>query len=135
MTGKNISFPRTTILAAWIMVLSLPAAYSASGHQETALIHTVMFSLNSAPDSEAAQEFLREGKEILTRIPGVENFEVRRQVSGKNPYQFGFSMQFADQAAFERYLEHPLHTSFVKERWDREVADFLEADYILCNPD
>ncbi len=106
---------------------SADKAPRASG--EEVIIHTVMFSLKTSPDSEETRNFLRDGKEILTAIPGVENFEVRRQVSAKNSFQYGFSMHFADSAAFEEYLNHPLHVSFVRERWEKEVSGFMEADY------
>jgi len=121
------------VLLGGIFLLSCPAVLSqreeSAPDREVTIIHTVMFSLKSAPDSQVTAEFLRDGKRILTSIPGVLNFEVRRQVSRKNPYQFGFSMHFADREAFEEYLNHPLHQEFVRERWDKEVSGFLEADY------
>ena len=45
-------------------------------------------------------------------------------------YQFGFSMEFADQAAYTAYNVHPKHVKFVKDRWEREVERFLEIDYV-----
>ena len=62
-------------------------------------------------------------------IPGVEKFERLRQVSPKNGYAFGFSMEFADQAAYDGYNRHPDHVAFVEGRWIPEVAEFLEIDY------
>ena len=53
-----------------------------------------------------------------------------RQVSGKNPYAFNFSMEFADQAAYDGYNNHPVHVSFVQNRWVPEVEEFLEADFV-----
>lgn len=38
-------------------------------------------------------------------------------------------MQFTDRTAFNGYLDHPLHVSFVSERWEKEVSAFQEADY------
>jgi hypothetical protein len=38
-------------------------------------------------------------------------------------------MEFADQAAYDRYNQDPRHVAFVQERWIPEVADFLEVDY------
>ena len=52
-----------------------------------------------------------------------------REVSPKNDYRFGISMEFADAAAYEGYNEHPDHVRFVAERWLPEVTDFLEIDY------
>ena len=52
-----------------------------------------------------------------------------REVSPKNGYRFGISMEFADQAAYDAYNAHPDHVRFVETRWLPEVSDFLEIDY------
>jgi len=39
-------------------------------------------------------------------------------------------MEFADQAAYTRYNEHPDHVAFVRDRWVPEVETFLEIDYV-----
>jgi len=90
--------------------------------------HTVVFSLKHAAGSEAEAAFLRDAL-VLEAIPGVKKFERLRQVSPKADFAFGFSMEFADQAAYDGYNEHPVHTAFVADRWVPEVADFLEIDY------
>jgi hypothetical protein len=38
-------------------------------------------------------------------------------------------MEFANQADYDAYNEHPLHVQFVNERWVTEVENFLEIDY------
>jgi hypothetical protein len=91
--------------------------------------HTVQFKLKHAPGSPEEQDFLSAAL-ALTSIPGVTRFEQSRQVSGKNPYAFNFSMEFADQAAYDGYNNHPIHVSFVQSRWVPEVEVFLEADFI-----
>ena len=91
--------------------------------------HTVIFTLKHAHGSLQEKSFLRDAK-VLTEIPGVKKFEQLKQVSPKNDYQFGFSMEFADQAAYTAYNVHPKHVKFVKERWEREVERFLEIDYV-----
>ena len=73
---------------------------------------------------------VRLGAKVLEAIPGVEKFEQLRQISPKNGYAFGFSMEFADQAAYGRYNDHPDHVAFVRNRWVPEVAEFLEIDYV-----
>ena len=90
--------------------------------------HTVAFRLHHAPGSPEEADFLASAK-ALADIPGVTAFEQLRQTSPKNDFAFGFSMEFADQAAYDGYNEHPVHTSFVADRWVPEVADFLEIDY------
>ena len=91
--------------------------------------HTVAFRLVHAPGSPKEKAFLTESKRILAAIPGVEKFETLRQVGHKNDYTFGFSMEFADQRAYDSYNRHPHHAAFVRERWEKEVEIFLEIDY------
>ncbi|MEO3946088.1 Dabb family protein [Gorillibacterium sp. CAU 1737] len=93
------------------------------------IIHSVIFRLKHEAGAQAEQQFLEDGKTLLSAIPSVENFCVLRQVSPKNDYAFGFSMEFADEAAYQSYNEHPSHVAFVQERWETEVEAFLEIDY------
>ena len=90
--------------------------------------HTVVFTLKHAAGSAEEESFLRDAK-VLATIPGVEKFEQLRQISPKTDYAFGFSMEFADQAAYDGYNEHPEHLAFVRDRWLAEVTDFAEIDY------
>ena len=90
--------------------------------------HTVTFTLAHPEGSPAEQDFL-EAAGRLAAIPGVEEFELLAEVSPKNGYRFGLSMEFADRAAYDGYNEHPDHVRFVQERWLIEVSDFLELDY------
>ena len=90
--------------------------------------HTVAFTLVHADGSRGERDFL-DAAERLAGIPGVEAFELLAEVSPKNDYRFGISMEFADRSAYERYNEHPDHVRFVQERWLSEVSEFLELDY------
>jgi LAS superfamily LD-carboxypeptidase LdcB len=92
--------------------------------------HTVVFTLNHPAGSAAENEFL-DAADVLADIPGVQRFEKLKQVSVKNDYAFGFSMEFADQAAYSGYDQHPWHVAFVRDRWVPEVARFMEIDYVL----
>lgn len=90
--------------------------------------HTVVFTLHHRAGSAEERAFLEDAR-VLAAIPGVENFERLRQISPKNDYSFGFSMEFADAAAYAGYNDHPHHVAFVRDRWVPEVSRFLEIDY------
>lgn len=91
--------------------------------------HTVMFTLRHAKGSLMEKSFLRDA-DVLATIPGVKNFEKLRQTSAKTPdYAFGFAMEFDDQKAYDAYNVHPKHVAFVRDRWNKEVAKFQEADF------
>ena len=90
--------------------------------------HTVAFALVHREGSAEERDFL-DAAERLADIPGVEAFELLAEVSPKNGYRFGISMEFADRAAYDRYNEHPDHVRFVQQRWLSEVSEFIEIDY------
>ncbi len=92
--------------------------------------HTVAFRLRHPDGSSAERDFLDTAQRVLPAIPGVQHFERLREVSRKNGFTFGFSMEFADQEAYDRYSNHPDHNRFVQERWVREVEEFMEIDYV-----
>ena len=91
--------------------------------------HTVAFSLKHAQGSPQEIAFLDEGMK-LAQIPTVRNFHCLRQVSRKNNFDFGFSMEFDSEEAYQTYNNHPFHQNFVATRWIPEVRDFLELDYV-----
>ena len=62
--------------------------------------HTVAFKLKHSSGSESEDSFLK-AAQVLTSIPTVRNFEWLRQVSQKNKFEFGFSMEFASQRDYE----------------------------------
>jgi hypothetical protein len=90
--------------------------------------HTVVFKLGHAAGSAEEASFLQAARK-LAEIPAVTNFECLRQVSKKNIYQFGLSMDFVNQQDYQAYHEHPDHVDFVETRWKPEVTDFMEIDY------
>lgn len=91
--------------------------------------HSVVFRLAHGEGSQAEADFLT-AIAALGLIPGVEDFELMREASTKNDYQFALTMEFANQPAYEAYNAHPDHVDFVSSRWGSEVADFLEIDTV-----
>lgn len=90
--------------------------------------HTVAFTLKHSAGSAEEARFLQEAF-VLKTIPMVERFEQLRQISTKCEHAFGFSMEFADQAAYDAYNHHPIHERFVAEFWVTQVSAFQEIDY------
>lgn len=90
--------------------------------------HTVVFKLKHLKDSPEEKKFLDEIRK-LSSIPGVKKFELLRQVSKKNNYDFGLSMEFDSAKAYEVYSNHPDHNAFVQTYWVNEVKEYMEIDY------
>ncbi len=105
------------------------ACTSSAALKNGEVLHTVIFDLKYPVGSPEAEKFLADGYNILTKVPGVHDFQVFRQVSPKNDYQYGFYMRFKNQADFDSYTANPDHTKFVTERWDTEVSRFQESDF------
>ena len=94
----------------------------------TRVRHSVAFALTHPAGSAAEQNFL-DALRALASIDGVEAFGIAREVSPKNDYRLGVSMEFADQEAYDAYNTDPRHVAFVQERWVPEVTDFIEIDF------
>ena len=92
--------------------------------------HTVVFKLKHPNDSKEERQFLIAAQK-LSLIPRVNKFECLRQVSKKNDFNFGLSMEFDSKTDYDEYSNHPDHVSFVSNRWLKEVGEFLEIDYEL----
>jgi len=90
--------------------------------------HTVVFHLNCPKSSPKENEFFQAAAR-LAAIPGVLRFEALRQISSKNEFDYGFSMEFDSQHDYDAYNAHPDHTAFVQTYWMRDVDRFMEIDY------
>jgi hypothetical protein len=67
----------------------------------------------------------------LAKISVVQKFEVLNQISLKNKFEYGISMEFDSQKEYDFYSNHIEHQSFIQNYWLKYVDDFLEIDYTL----
>ena len=95
--------------------------------------HAALFRLHHADGSADEADFLA-ALSGLAAIPGVQDFDIGREISPKNLFAFAVSMRFADAAAYAGYNDHPDHLAFVRDRWVPEVADFMEHDSVTLGP-
>src|SRR3954447_4177238 len=89
--------------------------------------HSVVFTPAHTAGSAEEAGLLGAIKALAT-IPGIEAFELMREVSPKNDYRYALTMEFGDESAYAAYNEHPEHVAFVDQRWAADVAAFLEID-------
>lgn len=66
----------------------------------------------------------------LEQIEGVEKMKISKQISPKNKFEYGFSMEFADVGIYKAYNVHPQHDAFVQNYWLKYVEDFMEIDTV-----
>lgn len=91
--------------------------------------HSVILNLKHAKGSAEEAAFIK-GAKKLAAIPNVLNFKVSKQVSTKNYFDFGISMDFANQKDYDTYSNHPDHEDFIQKFWANNVTDYLEIDYV-----
>lgn len=97
------------------------------------IVHTVFFKLKHASGS-AAEEAFREESMKLATIPGVRDFAWLKETSPKNNFDYGLTMVFEGQKAYDSYNVHPVHVRYVEEVWIPNVTEFLEIDYLQPTP-
>jgi hypothetical protein len=128
MKRREFIIGTTSVAAATVAAATLTGCAPAV-LKEGEILHTVIFDLKYPMGAVEAEKFLTDGYNILTKVPGVHDFQVLYQCSPKNDYRYGFFMRFTNQADFEAYTAHPDHSRFVSERWDMEVTRFQESDF------
>jgi len=109
--------------------LLLPEDFSEEISVNCYITHSVYFRLKHRAGSIKEKEFIESCQRILSPIPGVEAFRVLRQTSAKNNFDFGLTMDFGSQSAYDAYNNHPDHVEFVRGIWIPNVEDFMEIDY------
>lgn len=91
--------------------------------------HSVILQLKPSLSAEAVANFFYEANK-LAAIPGVQRFECLQQVSPKNKFEYGISMEFETKEQYDAYTNHPDHVAFVQQHWLPCVEEFLEIDYV-----
>jgi hypothetical protein len=94
--------------------------------------HSVILKLKESISHESKKAFF-DAVDKLKEIPDVETFEVLNQISPKNKFEYGISMEFDTNEKYENYSNHPVHVAFIQNFWIPNVEDFLEIDYTPYN--
>lgn len=92
--------------------------------------HSVILKLKADLNSAEKQAFF-DAVDKLAAIPDVQKFEVLKQISPKNKFEYGISMEFDNQEQYDIYSNHADHQAFIQNFWIKSVEDFLEIDYVL----
>jgi heme-degrading monooxygenase HmoA len=93
------------------------------------ITHTVQLKFKAEVDAEQQGVFFA-AADKLKNIPGVKHFEVMRQVSSKNQFQYLLSMVFDNDEIYQQYNQNPVHLDFIEKQWKPKVESFLEADFV-----
>lgn len=92
--------------------------------------HSVILKLKADINSADKQAFFAAVDKLAT-IPDVQKFEVLKQISSKNKFEYGISMEFDNHEQYDVYSNHAEHVAFIQNFWMKSVEDFLEIDYTI----
>jgi hypothetical protein len=92
--------------------------------------HSVILKLKPELSSEDKKAFFAAVNKLAT-IPDVQKFEILKQISSKNKFEYGISMEFDNQEQYDVYSNHAEHVAFIQNFWMKSVEDFLEIDYTI----
>ncbi len=93
--------------------------------------HSVILKFKPELGDENKVAFL-EAAAKLNKIPHVKNLEVLKQISPKNDFEYGISMEFENDIHYKIYSNHSDHQQFIQNFWIPYVSDFLEIDFITA---
>lgn len=110
-----------------VFIIASVLVYASTAYASS-IVHTVFFTLES--DNVLGVQTFKERSLELAEIPGVEDFAWVEETSPKNDFEYGLTMRFADQAAYNAYNIHPQHVEYVERVWKPNVSDFMEIDYV-----
>jgi len=116
---------RFAILASAAAALVFVAFAANKFSAPRSIIHvvTILWKEDSTPDQQQAA--LEGVKKMAAEIPGIKNVWIKAlKVQGRGrpgkdgkpgrPYDAAFVIEFADQAAADRYIDHPAHLEWNK---------------------
>jgi hypothetical protein len=79
--------------------------------------HTVVFTLKHSKNSQQEKNFLDDALR-LANISSVNNFERLKQISPKNTFTFGFSMEFESKEGYDFLQQSSRSRGFCSEAVD-----------------
>lgn len=100
------------------------------------LRHLVLFRFGTDAPPEQVAELIAQFGGLATLIPEVLGFEAGANISSEGldqGYTHCFLIRFEDEAARDRYLQHPAHQSFVAAVTPR-LEQALVVDFFGANP-
>jgi len=112
-----------------ILTLAISCNKVIQNQSNTYIHHSAFFKLKDSLSSTDKELFFTEINK-LAGIEGVIDFKIVKETSPKNHFEYGVTMQFEDQKAYDSYNSNPQHQKFVQEIWMKMVEDFMEIDYV-----
>lgn len=96
--------------------------------------HVIMGNFKTEITPEWRDRFIQKAEEALAQIPGTRNVHMGKasEIQGKNRYELALFIDFADEAAFQAYQDHPLHKT-VAEQIPAILSEVVRFNYELLD--
>lgn len=90
--------------------------------------HLIVYNL-SDDAGDRADDIMREGREVLARIPGVRRVFTGNAVAADAKFRHCWLVRFAGEPVIASYRDHPLHRAFADRRFRPLAGDRISIDY------
>lgn len=94
----------------------------------TPVEHTIIYNVEGL-DENGVEAMMREGRAVLSAIPGVRRVFTGDAVAEDAPYRHCWLVQFASAAVIDSYREHPAHQRFANQRFRPHAGDRISIDF------
>ena len=85
-------------------------------HNGRMITHLVLFTWKPGTDPAAVAELQRELQEFATGLDGCERYSAEPSAGLRDGANFAVVADFADEAAWRAYADHPDHLRIIEER-------------------
>lgn len=90
--------------------------------------HLIIYNVAAEAGDQVA-ELMHEGREVLSRIPGVRRVFTGDAVHADANYRHCWLVRFAGEAVIPSYRDHPLHRAFADGRFRPIAGDRISIDF------
>lgn len=80
-------------------------------------------------NAQSLNSILSEGKQILSKIPGVREVFTGGAMEENSKYRFCWSVRFTHKAALDSFRAHQGFETFLKQQFKPNVSDLISIDY------
>jgi fructose-bisphosphate aldolase class II len=90
--------------------------------------HLIIYNVNGL-DEAGAFQMMAEGREVLSKIPGVREVVTGKSVKQDAGYRYTWLVQFCHPAVIDSYRDHPDHVAFADQLFRPVAGERISIDY------
>lgn len=91
--------------------------------------HLIIYNLNQGLDETQAEAIMAQGRQCLSRVPGVRRVFTGRAVQQHAPYRYCWMIRFAHDQVIDSYRSHPTHLEFADGLFRPAAQERISIDF------